>query len=50
MKLPGTCVDTSSAPSFSSCPKYLRVCGLLWGVLWRLGTILWHIHGLSTDV
>ena len=33
----------------SSFPKSLRACGLLWGVLWRLGAILWHIHGFSTD-
>ena len=42
-------VDISSVPLFlSRCPPF-RPVGDFGGVLWRLGTIFWHIHGFSTD-
>ena len=30
-------------------PSPFRPVGYFGGVLWRLGTFLWHIHGFSTD-
>ena len=40
-------VDISLVPSFVFCQ--VSPSPLLWGALWRLGAILWHIYVFSTD-
>ena len=50
-------VDISSVPScvfiktpqVQDAPSSSTPVGYFGGVLWRLGTILWHIDGFSTD-
>ena len=34
---------------YQDAPSPFRPVGHFGGVLWRLETILWHIHGFSTD-
>ena len=43
-------VDISSVPLYyQDAPSPFSPVGYSGGVLWHLGTILWHVDGFSTD-